>query len=66
MKILYSIKILSYNKRKNCYDNIYIYRRASGLVSLAIYLSVNFLPWEVLQVKRLKRVYRKNIKVIEV
>lgn len=60
MKILYSVKVREKKEIR------YIYFRSYSLKHLTICLEWDYLDFQIIQVKRLKRIYRKNIKVIEV
>lgn len=65
MKTLYSVKAKFINENgKYCF--MYFYFRCSGLSVLADRLSKQFGDYRICQIKKLKRIYRKWIKVIEV
>ena len=60
MKNLYSIKI------KDSDGIRYGYFRSYSTKHLVSCIEWYYLDWQILQIKRLKRVYRKNIKITEV
>lgn len=59
MKDLYSVKI----KEKEGIR--YIYCRSYSIKHLTICLEWDYLDFQILQIKKLKRVYRKNISIIQ-
>lgn len=65
MKTLYSVKAKFVNKNGEYYF-MYLYFRCSGLTALADRLSKQFGDYKIYQIKKLKRIYRKCIKVMEV
>lgn len=65
MKTLYSVKAKFINENgKYCF--MYFYFRCSSLTALASRLSNQFGDYRIYQIKKLKRIYRKWIKIIEV
>lgn len=66
MKTLYSIKIKVYYGSEGYYKYEYKYYKSYGVIFVLKKIWETHFDWEIVQIKKLKRIYRKCIKVMEV